>query len=228
MADIPANKIKTESAAKPAKRESYLRGWFLRYYKQTTLSSCFLVLLAGYFFVVSPKITSINQTIGASLEIERRRQADLEDKIAYLIKLAGKRGQLTGDDIARVNDMLPAEPLLPELFSTIDWLGRDSGVKIGSISISQSALGGKKNDKALAVKEAGLPAGVKPIEVGLSVAAENYSQLKTFLANIERSSRIMDALALNYSPNAGAYTVTVRAYYQPDKTTETGETAADQ
>lgn len=227
MAETVEKKIKTEPATKPAKRESYLKQWFLRFYKQATAGSCFLILLAGYFFVVNPKITSINQTVGASLDNERQTRAELEDKISYLIKLAAKQGQFTGDDIARVNDMLPNDPFLPELFSTIDWLGRDSGVAISSISISQSALGGKKNEAAAAVSEKGLPAGVKPIEIGLAVAAENYSRLKTFLANIEKSSRIMDAVALNYSPNAGSYTVTVRTYYQPEKT-QTGDVGGEE
>lgn len=212
---------RTKETAKPKeapKRESYLKAWFLRYYRVACLGIALAILGAGYFMLLGPKIASINQTIGAQLAEEQAKKEELEKRLNYLAVLARKRERFTGEDIARAADMLPSEPNLPELFTVFEWLGRDSGVQVESISISQAG-GGKKSAKGGVDASAGkgLPEGVKPIEVGLSVTAENYNQVKTFLANIERSSRIMDAVALNYSPNGSSYTVTVRVYYQPEK-----------
>jgi hypothetical protein len=57
------------------------------------------------------------------------------------------------------------------------------------------------------------------MEINLSVSAESYSQLKTFLANVEKSSRLMDPTALRYTPSGSSYTITFRTYYQPEKVT---------
>lgn len=214
--ETKTNKVQVNAA--PAAQEGYLKTWFLRYYKAATLASCFLLILAGYFLILGPKISSMNETIGVALGNEKQKKMNLEEKLGYLAKLAAKREQFTGADIARVDDILPTDPSLPELFSMIDWLGRDSGVSIGSINISQSSASSKNKSAVKTAAEKSLPEGVKPIEVGLSVSADNYSKLKTFLYNIERSSRIMDAVALNYNPSGTSYTVTVRVYYQPKKT----------
>lgn len=214
--DAPAPVTATpEGEPKPAKTKTFLMVWWLQYYRLATTAVCLLILLAGYLLVVAPKIEAARAVDALALQKEKDKQSSFEAKLKYLAGLQEKRAQFSDDDVNLALNALPTDPGVPEFLASLESLARASGAIIEGVSLSvlESAKSGKAN--AAAVVEDKLPAGVRAVEGNLSVAATSYAQVKTLLGNIESSLRLMDPIALLYTPSSKTYTITVRTYYQP-------------
>lgn len=222
--DIPSQ----PAAPAPVAEKGFLVNWFLEYYRFATAGACLVLLAAGYWLVAGPKIARVKTVRTVLLAQEQQRRDDLERQLAYLAKLTKKKEDIGAEALARIDDMLPADAGLPALFAAIEGLGRDSGVSIESININVSSADKKSGRGAAAGASPGkaLPEGVKTVDLTLAVTAEDYRQLKIFLGNLERSQRLMDAVALNYSPGGVGYILTVRAYFQPVKKSDEPAAAA--
>lgn len=211
-----------EPSAPAAKAEAgFLSNWFLQYYRFATMGACLIFLALGYFLLLGPKIARARNIRNVTLAQEKQRQAELTAKLSYLIRLARKKEEMGSEQIERINNMLPSDPNLAALFTTLEGLARDSGAIVESISINvpQPAKPGRGQTAATAAAK-GLPEGVKSVDLTVKVTAEDYRQLKVFLANAERASRLLDAVALNYSPAGSTYTLTLRTYFQPERASD--------
>lgn len=200
------------SAAKP--KLSFMGGWFLQYYKLATAGVCAVVLLAGYFLLIAPKIAAVQNITGTVLQEAESKQAALKKRIEYLVSLENARGQIAEADIARIGEMLPSEPGVPELLASLESIAVESFVKFENIQFSKLETASTRPGSAPA-KGSALPGGAEAIEIQLSVGNTPYSNVKTLASNIEKSLRLMDVAALLYSPSAKSYSLTVRSYYLP-------------
>lgn len=202
-------------AAIPAKTKSFLLAWFLQYYRLATTAACLVILLAGYFLVVAPKIDAARAVDTQALQKEKDKQSSFEAKLKYLVSVQDARRNFSDDDVNLALNALPTDPGVPEFLASLESLARASGATIEGVSLSvlENAKTGKAN-AALPLEDK-LPAGVRAVEGNISVAATSYEQVKTLLANIESSLRLMDPVALLYTPASKTYTIAVRTYYQP-------------
>lgn len=200
-----------EAVAPKTAKTSFMQTWFLQYYKLATAGVCFIVLAAGYWFIISPKIDSAQNIATTVLQEEQDKEAALKKRIEYLVNLESARSQIPDEDIRRINDMLPSEPGIPELLASLESIATASFVKLESIQFSKvaAAAPGDKN------KASTLPGGAQGLEIQLTVANTPYSNVKTLVSNIEKSLRLLDVAALIYSPGAKSYSLTARSYYLP-------------
>lgn len=208
--------VKKTSPALPGAPEvkaktSFMQTWFLQYYKLAAAGACFMILALGYWFIISPKVNSAQNIATAVLQEEQDKEAALKKRIEYLVNLESARGQMPDEDIRRINDMLPSEPGVPELLASLESISTASFVKLESIQFSKVAASAP-GDKS---KASTLPGGAQGLEIQLTVANTPYSNVKTLVSNIEKSLRLLDVVALIYSPGAKSYSLTVRSYYLP-------------
>jgi len=215
MAELQTQKESVEASA-AIKQPSYLLRWFLQYYRLVTAAACILLLVLGYFLLLSPKLTRARTMEAAKLTEEQERQKNLELKLQYLVALSKKRSETSDADVQKITAMLPSAPAVPELLASLEGIARESKVTIEGVEFSLiEEVKAKNKNKESAPAEDNLPPGVKALEATVSVSAAPYTDLKIFLTNIEASLRLLDVVALLYSPVAKSYTITVRTYYLP-------------
>lgn len=193
---------------------SFMANWFLQYYKLTTLAVCFVIVFLGYFLLISPKISAVQNIASTVLQKEEEKQAALKKRIEYLVNLEAARNQISNEDIARIGYMLPSEPGVPELLASLESISLESSVKFENIQFSKLESATDRPGSAPA-KSSALPGGAEAIEIQLTVGNTPYNNVKTLVSNIEKSLRLMDVTALLYSPAAKSYSLTVRSYYLP-------------
>lgn len=213
MSDLSNHKEPSPAAA-AIKPPSYLLRWFLQYYRLATAGVCILILGLGYFLLISPKLTQARTMAAAKLVAEEERQQNLERKLQYLASLSKKRAETSDAEVRNIAVMLPTGPAVPELLASLDGIARESQVTVEGVELSFIEPV-KTDDKLKGAALDSLPPDVRALEASVNVTATAYGALKTFLANIEHSLRLMDVTALLYSPSAKSYTITVRAYYLP-------------
>jgi len=214
QSNSPSRNGSKPNGKKKIQTKSYMRVWFAQYYKQTSLASALAIILLGYLLLVGPKISAareIKSTLESAVTGER---SALEQRLAYLVTLDNRRAQVDSQTIQTVYDMLPKEPDIPGLISTIDSISKETGVIIEGIDISFIDATPSR-DGTVNPNLVNIPSGVQVIELNIGVGTSSYDALKLLLGNIEKSLRLMDVIGLLYSPTAKNYTLTLRSYYQP-------------
>lgn len=209
--------VKTAAPVDTVKEKSFLQKWFLEYYRLVTVAACLGLALAGYWLLIGPKIRAVQASVGMVLHGEEAVKQNLEAQLTYLASLAGKRSQFSDADINQITAALPNDPAVPELLASLESIARESSDGIEGVDLSivePSKVSGAKA-LAAATEKDNLPAGVRAVEVSISLSARPYAQVKTLLSNIEKSLRLLDVTSLLYTPTAKAYSITVRSYYQP-------------
>ncbi len=199
---------KKKEAQKP-KLQSFMRQWFEQYCRLVTAAACAVLLVAGYAFLLAPKLAVARSISGDQFQAVRREREALELRLAYAAKLGAGSTAVPGRTKKLVDDLLPADPATPQILTSLESIAAESGVVIDGIElVIPEETAPKDADSGVL-----LPAGVSYVEVTLAVGAGPYSQLKTLLANIEANIRLMDVIAVVYSPIGKSYTIILRAYY---------------
>jgi Tfp pilus assembly protein PilO len=103
------------------------------------------------------------------------------------------------DRRSRVLNMVPVTPDAPGLYVQVDTIARTHGLVLVSID-------------AVPDEKSSTPAGRKTVRVAINVAGATYQQFKLFLADIERSERVLDVQAVIFTPSSGNYGLVLRAY----------------
>ena len=165
------------ASAPTVKQPSYLFRWFLQYYRLVTIVACLAILLLGYFLFISPKIGKVRKMEVTKLAEEREKRQNLERKLQYLAALSAKRAEISQADIEKVAAMLPADLAVPELFAAIEGIAKASQVTVEGIDIALLDQPKAKGKESKAKDEPGavnLPAGVKGLEVSLTIVGTPY------------------------------------------------------
>ncbi|MEK7188911.1 MAG: hypothetical protein AAB671_00175 [Patescibacteria group bacterium] len=205
-----APKERQKPAPAPApKLTSFMAQWFRQYHKFTTAAVCVLIFLGGYAFLLMPAFSRGRLVAGAEFAKASATRSQLSEQLSYLKRLSGDSAQAVLGTLADIEAFLPDEPATPQILTSIEAIALSSGVAIDGIELVIP----EDDAAAEAAGELGLPSGISFVEVTLAVAASSYDSLKTLLANIEANIRLMDVIAVVYSPSSKSYTITLRAYY---------------
>lgn len=203
---------RTQQKKKPPPKKalaSFMSQWFSQYYRSVTVAACLALLAAGYLVLLSPKLSSARVISGEQLQVVAAERRGFEQTLAYAARLGSGQTTTALRTVQEVDDLLPTGPATPQILTSLETIARESGVVIDGIELVIPEEEAKKD----AASEVNLPSGVSFVEVTLSIAASPYEVTKTLLKNIEANIRLMDVIAVVYSPNGKSYTVILRAYY---------------
>ncbi|MBI2636837.1 MAG: hypothetical protein HYW81_01450 [Parcubacteria group bacterium] len=199
---------KKKEAQKP-KLQSFMRQWFEQYCRLVTVAACAVLLAAGYAFLLAPKLARARSISGEQFLVVRHEREALELRLGYAAKLGAGSAAARGRTIKQVDDLLPSDPATPQILTSLETIAAESGAVIDGIELVVPDEKTRKDADSDVV----LPAGVSYVEVTLAVGAGPYEALKTLLKNIEANIRLMDVIAVVYSPIGKSYTIILRAYY---------------
>ena len=126
-----------------------------------------------------------------------------------MAQLEADKSGVSARDLKNINDLLPDSPATPQILTSIESISRESGVVIEAIELVLPEDSEETDKEALSL----LPSGVAVVEVSITIASSSYDTLKTLLSNIEKNIRLMDVIAITYTPIGKSYNITLQAYY---------------
>lgn len=194
-----------------------------------------LILLIGGFFFLYPKFSEI-RTVGV-FDLQRtQNQLDLKrqivDETQNLTKIYDN---LNLDDVAKLQELLPKEEDLPNLFVQVEAIATASNLRLenvgftdlgaaakAAVPVAAAATTDETTGTTTTPKTTATPvthvtaASLHQVSVSFTVSGSSgYNDLKTFLTNVESSIRIFDIQSLSYAPTGQAeqYQINAITYY---------------
>lgn len=169
----------------------------------------FLLLIALYvatgFFVIKPKI-DYNKQVEADTLVLRQ---EIENERFYfdgLSRSVAAAQAISPEVLDRVDKALPREVSIPELLVILSGAARLSQVELNNLVFENSSVvvPGTK--------------GPLPLNIAMSVGANNYLEVKNFLQILETSLRIFDVQNINVTgldQEKTNFSLQLKTYYYP-------------
>jgi hypothetical protein len=137
------------------------------------------------------------------LGVERGYVGRLEDRLA-------EAQGVTAVQRAKIASLVPGDADVPGLLVALEALATRNNV----VLVSVDATSGEEEESG----------GRKAVRLAVNLAGVGYAQLRSVLADLARSQRIIDVQGLTYSPGNGSVSLTAKAYFRSGAA-PTGESA---
>ncbi len=189
------------------------------------VSIMLVVLLLGYFFILSRSISDIKKSQDDTAVVVNKQKEvdDLVKKVTDLnVRYEAIQKQRAGD-LRRLQQIVPSEPQIAELFVIAERLAVARGFILSSIDIANA------NEASDNAGQPEYPAGLKTLMLNMSVsktidlddppAVDSYTAFKQYLDDLERSLRLFDVKTVTFSgvgiPGATSlsFGFTITTYY---------------
>jgi len=151
-----------------------------------TIALILLIILLLVFFLVVPQY-----------RIFTKLQSDLAEKIAeekaqreYYVEIAKTYNDLYihADDIKKIDDALPQDPVLAKLIYYIQDKAKLNGLIVKNLFLSKSSS---------ATQQEGVTNNIKEIVFSTDLLG-SYASLGNFLSSLEKSSRIFEVTTISF------------------------------
>jgi Tfp pilus assembly protein PilO len=165
----------------------------------TVLVALGLGLLA-YTTLLAPKIARLRA--GGEFDLTSH-QARLEEEKAYAATAAtavASYGAVNPENRARVENIATSSPDAPGLYVQVDRIAVANGFQLATIDAvpdPKTVVSGER----------------RVVRITINVKGGDYAQFKGFLADLERSERIIDVRSVIFTPASGSYSVLAHAYF---------------
>jgi hypothetical protein len=213
---------------KQRRRRNMINSILNRYFGFVVIVVVALIFWASYKYFINPEykkiVAVINETFFEKNQlIPKYREVDSFRNIIKAYKL------IDPADVARVNDMVPAQYIKEDLFTELVYIVSRAGFKVNSLDVvkdTETAAttpavtpGGstrKANDagSAPAASEvSSLPYGIGRMNAKIDVAGVDYPKLKTLLKILETSLRLIDINNISFNPATNSVVINLSTYY---------------
>jgi len=174
-----------------------------------------ILLIAGYFWVISPKIKSGQDKPEESLEQVRSDLSAQQAKLNQLSDLIQDYKSLSPAHFKKIEEFLPTSNDGPIIFTHLDALARANNSALLSVSVSE--LNEREAIEQKVKGELDLPANIKVIDVAaeflMTPGAGNYPFFKQLITSIENNIRLLDIEYIDFSPTMESININAKTYY---------------
>jgi len=169
-----------------------------------------LFLAAGFFWLILPQfgaLASVNQEIKDKQLVLATGQANIQAAKSLLAKY--EKLQISeNENLDKINSLLPQENNHEAVISNLEAIVLHNGLLINSVSIAPQD---KKADGS------SLPANLGAVKISLDLIGVDYQALKNILTAIEHNLRMLDVVAVKFSPKDASANLDILAYYLNEK-----------
>lgn len=156
--------------------------------------------VAAYVLLFLPKLSEFATSGGKDLERLELRVAEDERYSRELENQIKSFRKLNPEKKAKVSNVMPLEPSIPELFVQYQAIAAKNGFVLDSAAADI-------DDTNISA------AGRLPIRVSMSLNGGSYKQFKYFLADLEANLRISDIRSMLFTPKAAMYNIVLDTYF---------------
>ncbi|MFH1098791.1 MAG: hypothetical protein V1723_02645 [Candidatus Uhrbacteria bacterium] len=190
------NPIKSQTERRGADRPSVVAFGWLPWLAAVVV---LIIVLGGYALAVRPAVQEFRKISAGgrsdALIALRSDVAQLESVRAAFDESAESAAEV-------IERAAPSDERIPELFVIVDAAAQRAGVIVSSIEVNResppTALAALGKNRVLAI--------------GVTLRSVDYPRLGVFLDVLAASSRIVDALSVQFAPQSFTATVRLRAY----------------
>lgn len=155
--------------------------------------------LSAYVLLFMPKLGRLVPGGELDLTAYESRVAETQSYQNELKSVAAAYQAVNPDRRDRVRNMVTLTPDVPGLY-----------VQLAAIAAAHDLI--LVSIDAIPDEKSSTPAGRKSVRVTLNIAGGTYQQFKLFLADLERSERVLDVQSVIFTPASGSFGVVLRAY----------------
>jgi len=199
-----------------------------KYYKFIAVAIVIIVVVAGYFTVVSKKTAGYNQLKSSiSTKIEDFKDAEkYYKKLQSLEMLIADFEKTSINQLAKLEVALPHNPHIPDLIAQIEALVASNGFVLTSFDFTESSVvqagrsGRSENVQLTQVQSSfsQLPPNLKVLDLSISMSggSSDYFSFKELLKDFESHIRVFDIVSLTFGETQSAgsgLSFNMRTYY---------------
>lgn len=182
-----------------------LRSKFARTYSPLIFSLITIAIFS--YYAIRPTVTTI-LSLQKSIDEQTSILNRLQEKVRSLS--AGKQNYegIDQDIRAKLANLIPNSPELPQLINSVNYIARQSEASISGVQFQTVKLENKKN---LLNRDA----PITPVDFTL-IAQGSYANLMRLLTQIKRIDRLISITSINFAQPSDAdliMSVNARAYY---------------
>lgn len=207
MAEIKdISKVIADPQAKNKKSKKYAEA-LNKYFKLIVILVAVLVLMAGYYLVISPKM-EIKAAKDKSL-LELQSEVDqLKADSDFLSKYSSKIIEFTPEEERKLNLALPSEFDLSSIIVQLTRLASEHKFMVENVQTSEVSVNGLNDNN------------VKRIDIEMTVSGvggNDYGNFGRFIEALESSLMIFDVKSISFTPEKIGYQLELSTYYYPNK-----------
>ena len=185
------------------KRSKFNIYYFLeRYFKIIAAVLFVVVLLLGYFMVISGQMRVYFNYQNIDLVSAISENQRLLDSQAYLEKVA-KSSFISPEENVYLSMAVPDNFDFTAIASQLTSLAQAYGFNVTSIQADKIKSADASANKANSIQK---------IKINLNIIGGDFSRLKSFLDGMEKSAMIFDIQSISFGAN-GSYQLEILAYY---------------
>lgn len=178
------------------------------YFRYVLMATAFLVVVIGYSWFLQPQISSVREVGILALQQETAKLADRQAYLERQQRMVEAYRRVVSTQPGGIDDVLPTEAKVNDLFLTVQAIARESGMEVQSVSVTEgssliaetsavSPTAPAGRNQASAAKVSG--GSIKILDLTLVVRGPtDYESYKKLLRNVERSQRIFDVVNLDF------------------------------
>ncbi len=211
-------------------RQNQINKALNNYFPFLIIAAVIAVLALSYFFIIRPKYRKIVSTINTTF-YEKNQLAPKYNELSGYQDLLEAYNKLDPVAVAKATDLIPGEYLKEDLFTEMVYLASQKGLTMGSLvvvkdvdQVAPSDTTGTNNNSrrpsnapatptAPSAPALNLPANVGSFNVKMTLNKVDYSALKSWLAAVENSLRLIDIRTLNFDPKTSSVSLEMVTYY---------------
>jgi len=188
--------------------------------KWLAVAVALVILFLGWLLLIRPLINSLAD-IRNPVDIEAAQQEVLSD-IDSISSLKREYQQVAVGQRDRFNLAMPQGRDIPTLLAQLEGVAKQSGVLIQGIDFIGS---GDENNAvkqpagSTAAGQLGLPFKVNTLQINVTLGTGSYQQLKSFIAAVEQSIRLIDLTSITFSRDSkgteSGYVLNFKTLYLP-------------
>ena len=169
----------------------------------------FIVLGAGYVFLIDPYLDEIRLQISQDIATEKNYGVIQQQKINKLIEQREEFDKINTKELEKIDYILPKEEDIPNLFAQIEAISKEYNLLLTSIATSNY---NEETKEGAIVKN---PNSVKKVLVSITLdGGSDYESLKNFLKALEFNIRLLDISSINISSDFKVYNINCITYYK--------------
>lgn len=194
-----------------------------RRFKLVVVLTVLPIVAIGYVLVLQPLIGRIRDVGAFTLQKTEEQLTLKQDILVATESLVDKYDQLELDNIEKLRSALPSEKDLPGMFVIADALASASGLRLVSVSFSDTAAAARartttdEEGNAVTERPTASSSVVQKMTVNMHVSGgRGYEHLKQFLTNLESEIQLFEVQSVSYTPGVEGeeqYQINATTYY---------------
>lgn len=179
--------------------------YLIHQFKILVLVLCLIIILAGYFLLINPKIKKMFSSELDPRTLEKNLLLQ-KDKFNQLTSLKEDFEKIDPVFLKKIEKIFPENDESLNFIILLENLIRESNFSTPGINFSLEKT-----------SESPLPS----VQVNLNLQGGSYQSFKNFLKVFERNLRIIDVKSISLSSKGSSYSLALRTYFLPSEEKET-------